>query len=84
MTDVAYVTQEMWDKAQNALRTVLNQIPAPLLMEDQPRAALRRLVAEAIYPSIMAPEVVTKHYPCGCSATGRPDIPDYCSVHATP
>lgn len=60
MTDVAYVTQEMWDQAQKALRNVLSLVEAnvPPLSMTGTAIALRDEVRAAIYPTVPNPSCV--------------------------
>lgn len=37
-----------------------------------------------VLPIAQVSHVVTKHYPCGCSATGASNIPGYCPTHGSP
>jgi hypothetical protein len=52
-------------------KTLLNELNIGLLKLRDPR--VNRKPPGFLY--------TIKHYPCGCSAEGPGDVPNYCSIH---
>lgn len=70
MNDVKYVTQEMWDRAQEALKAVLPFVErhTPPLSTAGTMVSLRALVSGAIHGGSPQDKLV----PCWCPYCGEP------------